>query len=168
MKKPDPEFEVLPPPPSREEEIVRLIAYVLDDLIRVPGTNFRVGLDPIISLIPGIGDTSTAAFGSVILIRAVRSGVPKVVIARMATNLILNALLNAIPVVGDIFSAWFKSNKTNYNLLLKHSKSSRVSTKGDWAFLFALLALVVGAVLAAICLSAFFIFAFFHFLLGRA
>ncbi|CAN5591333.1 hypothetical protein BH09VER1_BH09VER1_41050 [soil metagenome] len=168
MKKSDPEFEVLPPPPSREEEFVRLIAYVLDDFIRVPGTNFRVGLDPIISLIPGIGDTSTAAFGSLILVRAVRSGVPKVVIARMAINLILNALLNAIPVAGDIFSAWFKSNKTNYHLLLKHSTSSRVSTKGDWAFLFMLLALIVGAVFAAICLSAFFIYSFFHFLFGRS
>lgn len=167
MKKADPEFEVLPPPPSREEELVRMVAYLLDDLVRIPGTNLRVGLDPVISLIPGIGDTSTAAFGSLILFRAVRSGVPKVVIARMAVNLMLNALLNAIPVVGDIVSVWFKSNRLNYQLLLKHSTSRRVSTRGDWIFLGVLLALVLGVVLGAVCVSAFIIYSVFHLLLSR-
>jgi len=146
------EFEVLPPERQRSEsELSRLIAYVLDDLIPVPGTKYRVGLDPLLGLIPGIGDASTGAFATVILFQALRAGVSKVVIARMAANILLNALIGAIPGFGDIFSAWFKSNQKNYALLQKHSGSRRGSTTGDWVFLISLLSIIVlGIVTAAL------------------
>jgi len=139
------EVEVLPaqPPLSREQEFTRLLAFILDDLIPIPGTKHRVGLDPIIGLIPGVGDTATAAFSSLILVRAVRLGVPRIVLARMAANLLLNALVGAIPGVGDLFSAWFKSNQKNYRLLTLHESRSRVSTAGDWTFLIVLLAIIL-------------------------
>lgn len=141
------EVEVVPDTQEDGQDLARILAWVLDDLIPVPGTKYRVGLDPIIGLIPGLGDTSTAAFGSVILFRAMQAGVPRVVLARMAANLLLNALIGALPGLGDLFSAWFKSNRRNYHLLQKHSGTRRASTTGDWAFLITLLGLVFASVL---------------------
>jgi hypothetical protein len=78
------ETEVLPPESEdRKDEFARLLAYILDDLIPIPGTKYRIGLDPLIGLIPGLGDTSTAAFSSLILVHALRAGVPRVVLVRM-------------------------------------------------------------------------------------
>jgi hypothetical protein len=146
------EFEVLPPERQRtESELSRLIAFILDDLIPLPGTKFRIGLDPLIGLIPGIGDASSSAFATVILFQALRAGVPRIVIARMAANILLNALGGAIPGIGDVFSAWFKSNQKNYGLLQKHSGTRRASTRTDWIFLMVLLAVIVlGVVTAAL------------------
>jgi hypothetical protein len=141
------EVEVLPAVPPPQQEFVRLIAFLLDDLIPIPGTRHRVGLDPLIGLIPGVGDMSSAAFSSLILIQSLRCGVPRVVILRMAANLLLNALIGAIPGVGDVFSAWYKSNQRNYQLFAKHSGASRTSTASDWTFLIALLATLLTIVL---------------------
>lgn len=149
MKTESPEFEVLPAAGSRDEEVVRLIAHILDDLIPIPGTKFRIGLDPLIGLIPGIGDASTTAFASMILFRAVQVGVPRVVLIHMAANLLLNALIGAIPGVGDVFSAWFKSNRRNHALLMKHMNTARASTAGDWTFLIVILSIILAIALTA-------------------
>ncbi len=141
-------MEVLSPAPDRRDESARLLAYILDDLIPIPGTKYRVGLDPLIGLIPGIGDTSTAAFSSLILVHGLRAGVPRVVLVRMAVNILINSILGALPGVGDLFSAWFKSNQRNYRLLRLHSAGPRVSTASDWVFLAALLLIVLAVALA--------------------
>ena len=143
------EVEVLPPESTKDSDVSRLIAFILDDLIPVPGTKYRVGLDPLIGLIPGIGDVSSSAFASVILFQALRAGVPRVVIARMAAHVLVNALVGAIPGIGDLFSAWFKSNQLNYSLLQKHAATRRASTTADWAFLIGLLSVIVLGVLVA-------------------
>jgi len=137
------EMEVLPPESDRKDEFARLLAYILDDLIPIPGTKYRIGLDPLIGLIPGLGDTSTAAFSSLILVHALRAGVPRVVLVRMAFNILINSILGALPGIGDLFSAWFKSNQQNYRLLKRHSAGARVSTASDWIFLIVLLAIVL-------------------------
>jgi len=114
------EVEVVPPESQTmggDRNLTGLLAWVLDDLFLIPGTKFRIGLDPLIGLVPGVGDTSTAALGSVILIRALQAGVPRIVIARMAAHLLLNAIVGAIPGLGDVFSVWFKSNRRNHDLL---------------------------------------------------
>ncbi|HEY5779586.1 MAG TPA: DUF4112 domain-containing protein [Terrimicrobiaceae bacterium] len=142
------EMEVLPPESEdRKDEFARLLAYILDDLIPIPGTKYRIGLDPLIGLIPGLGDTSTAAFSSLILVHALRAGVPRVVLVRMAFNILINSILGALPGVGDLFSAWFKSNQQNYRLLKRHSARARVSTTSDWIFLFLLVAVVLAVAL---------------------
>src|SRR6476659_5443160 len=132
------EMEVLPPASDRGDEFARLLAYILDDLFPIPGTKYRVGLDPIIGLIPGLGDTSTAAFSSLILVHGLRVGVPRVVLVRMAFNILINSIVGALPGVGDLFSACFKSNQQNYRLLKRHAGRTRVSTTGDWIFLIVL------------------------------
>jgi Domain of unknown function (DUF4112) len=146
------EMEVLSPAPDPRDESARLLAYILDDLIPIPGTKYRIGLDPLIGLIPGLGDTSTAAFSSLILVHGLRAGVPRVVLVRMAVNILINSILGALPGVGDLFSAWFKSNQRNYGLLRRHSAGPRASTVSDWVFLAALL-LIVLAVAVAMALA---------------
>lgn len=138
------DFDVLPPGTTHDKtDLSRLIAWILDDLVRVPGTNFRIGLDPVVGLIPGLGDGSTAVFSSVILLQSLRAGVPRIVIVRMALNILINSLLGAVPGIGDVFSAWFKSNRKNYNLLQKHAGTRRVSTRADWVFVIALIGSVL-------------------------
>lgn len=146
------EFEVLPPKKDRDvPDLSRLIAWVLDDLIPIPGTKFRIGLDPIIGLIPGFGDSSTAVMSSMILLHGLRSGVPRIVLVRMALNVLINSLVGAVPGVGDLFSAFFKSNRRNVELLDRHAgTASRTSTAADWIFVSTLMG---GVLLIAIAAS---------------
>jgi len=93
----------------------------MDDFLRVPGTKLRFGLDPIIGLLPGIGDVTSAIVSAIAFVHAARSGVPKILLARMAMNILINELVGIIPGLGDAFSFWFKSNVRNYELLRRYS-----------------------------------------------
>lgn len=155
------ETEILPPESKNgDPDLARLLAWILDDLFTVPGTKFRIGLDPIIGLIPGLGDSSSTAVASLLLVQALRAGVPKVVITRMAVNILINAGIGAIPGIGDVFSAMYKSNRKNYQLLQRHAGSARKNTVGDWIFLGAIIAIVIGTGLL-ITFTALFIVARF-------
>jgi len=79
------------------------LAELLDQRFTIPGTSIRIGLDPIIGLIPGIGDTLANLAGSAILVIAAQLRLPKIVFLRMGWNIALNTLIGAIPLVGDIF-----------------------------------------------------------------
>ena len=122
-----------------------LLATVLDSAITIPGTQIRIGLDPLFGLVPGIGDAFASAVGSVILLIAARLQVPKIVLVRMGINLLVNGVVGMIPFVGDVFSIWFQSNRLNARLLAECARPLPArSTTGDW--------LAVGAVLV-VCLS---------------
>jgi Domain of unknown function (DUF4112) len=162
----DIQMELLPPASDRQDEFARLLAYILDDLIPIPGTKYRVGLDPLIGLIPGLGDTSTAAFSSLILVHALRAGVPRVVLVRMAVNILINSILGALPGIGDLFSAWFKSNQRNYRLLRRHSAGAHASTVADWFFLIALLVIVLAIALITALAVGYLAYQMISLLLG--
>ena len=106
----------------------------MDNLLRIPGTSFRIGIDPLIGLIPGLGDTGSAMVSALALIQAARYGLPKIVLARMAVNILLNELIGIVPVVGDAFSFWFKSNARNHQLIKEHMGAPRKSKRSDWIF----------------------------------
>lgn len=95
------------------------IASLMDDFIRIPGTDIRIGLDPILGLFPGLGDTVASLVGVAIIGEASRRGVSRLALVTMALNILANAAVGAIPVVGDLFSVWFKSNRRNHDLLQK-------------------------------------------------
>jgi Domain of unknown function (DUF4112) len=114
----------------------------MDDFLRVPGTKLRFGLDPIIGLLPGIGDVTSAIVSAVAFVHAARSGVPKILLARMAMNILINELVGIIPGLGDAFSFWFKSNVRNYELLRRYSAAPAGSRRGDWIFVIAILSLL--------------------------
>jgi hypothetical protein len=148
------EVEVLPPEEenakrSELEPLFRWLALVMDNLLRVPGTNFRFGLDPLIGLLPGLGDTGSALISAMALVAAARRGLPKILLARMSLNILINEAIGIIPIVGDAFSFWFKSNARNYELLRRYTAAPRHSTRSDWIFV----GLVLGALAAILILS---------------
>jgi hypothetical protein len=150
------DWELLPPEDRRRRQSIdalfKWLALIMDNVLRVPGTNFRFGLDPIIGLIPGIGDTASAIVSTMALVYAARSGVPKILLVRMATNILINELIGIIPGIGDAFSFWFKSNARNYELLKRHTAGPR-SRKSDWIFVFAVLGLIFLIVFAGVIVS---------------
>ena len=145
------EFEVLPKETKGsalpgDDPLIALISRWMDNAFTLPGTKIRFGLDPLIGLLPGLGDTATAIVSMLLIMQSARHGVPKVVLARMALNVLLNTAVGALPVAGDLFSVWFKSNAKNYDLLRKHAGASRTSTARDWVFIIALLGGLITAV----------------------
>jgi hypothetical protein len=122
-----------------DDPFIALIARLMDSAFVIPGTNIRFGLDPLIGLLPGIGDGATALTSLMLFFKAAVQGVPKIVLAHMALNIVLNTSVGAVPVVGDAFSFWFKSNDRNYELFRKHAGAPKASTKADWAFVIALI-----------------------------
>ena len=110
-------------PPAQAGEGKRstssVVASLMDDFIRIPGTNIRFGLDPILGLFPGLGDMVTSLVGLAIMGEASRRGVSRMALVTMALNILANAAVGSIPVVGDLFSVWFKSNRRNHDLLQK-------------------------------------------------
>ncbi len=150
----DAEWEVLPPERKGAkpvEPLFRWIALLMDNLVRIPGTNFRIGLDPLIGLIPGLGDTGSALVSALAFVQAARNGLPKIILARMATNILLNEVIGIVPGIGDAFSFWFKSNARNHELLKKHMNAGgtvRKAGRADWFFVISVLValgLIVGA-----------------------
>lgn len=96
---------------------LRQLARVLDDLIRIPGTNIRVGLDPVLGLLPGGGDVAGGLIAAYSLMVAARVGAPPSVLLRMAGNIALDALLGIVPVLGDLFDVGWKANRRNVALV---------------------------------------------------
>lgn len=114
-------------------KISRKMSWLLDECIRIPGTQVRFGLDPLLGLIPYGGETVATLFGTMILGEAGRKGLPVGTLARMGGNMILNAAIGAIPVLGDLFSFWFKSNTRNYRLLNTYLESPHGAEEpGGW------------------------------------
>ena len=119
---------------------------VLDDLIRIPILNIRIGLDPILGLIPGAGDTVTAAFSIYLIGSAMYFGVPKVVILRMALNVAFDYLIGLIPFAGDAADFFFKSNRRNLRLLREYAGERRNPGLFDYLFVF----VIIGGILVLI------------------
>jgi hypothetical protein len=134
---------------------VRVLSKLLDNSISIPGTKWKLGLDPIIGLIPGVGDLAGAVLSSYIVLEAVRAEVPTFTLVRMLVNVGVDTLLGAVPALGDVFDAAWKANTMNVALLERHlaSTETRATTSGRnvlGVLLVAIIALViiVGAGLA--------------------
>jgi len=171
----DPEWEILPPEDRSQsrrtsaslEPLFRWLAIIMDDFLRVPGTRRRFGLDPIIGLLPGIGDVASAIVSAAALVHAARCGVPKILLARMAMNILINELVGIIPGLGDAFSFWFKSNVRNYELLRRYSAAPAKSRRGDWTFVIAVLGLLFIIVCAGLIMTVLLLEGIGRFLFHR-
>jgi hypothetical protein len=106
--------------PTSRTKRVRVIAKLLDNSIGIPGTPWKIGFDPIVGLIPGIGDLIGAVLSGYIVLEAARAKVPAYTLARMLMNVGIDTLLGAVPAVGDVFDAAWKSNTKNVALLERH------------------------------------------------
>lgn len=118
---------------------VELLANILDKTVKIPGTSLYLGLDPLIGLIPGVGDVLAGLMGTIILGLAARLQIPRIIITRMSVNLLMNGVIGAIPIIGDLFSVWFRSNSRNAELLRQASTQSARVTHGDWAYVVGLI-----------------------------
>lgn len=136
------------------EEELEVLARWMDSVFEIPGLGIRFGLDSLIGLIPGLGDTLTSLVSLYILGAANRFGVPRVTLVRMALNIAIDWTLGSLPVLGDVFDIYWKSNLKNVALLRRHVMAppadERRARAGDWWFvgglMFGLLALL------AVCL----------------
>jgi hypothetical protein len=122
---------------------LRKWAVLLDSAFQVPGTRWRFGLDPVVGLVPGAGDLVTGFFSVMILIHAVRLGIPKVVIARMMLNTGLDLLTGFVPLLGDLFDAAFKANMRNLALLERHARPGVPPDRSDYIFVGVCVAILV-------------------------
>jgi Domain of unknown function (DUF4112) len=129
-------IEVLPRDQAREHllAIADILAKVLDTSIRIPGTSWSIGLDPLLGLIPGIGDVIANLIGTVILGIATRLQVPRIVLTRMSLNLLINGTVGAVPIIGDLFSVWFRSHARNAALLREAALKPDRETHADWFY----------------------------------
>jgi len=145
--------------PVEIEESLKRLSWLLDDLIRIPGLGWRFGLDAIVGLIPGFGDTATSLASFYILASAVRYRVPKVTILRMGINIGIDYLVGSIPFVGDIFDAWWKSNQMNIALLSKRATVSpseaRKGKLSDWLFVGLIILLLASLAIGAAVFSVY-------------
>ena len=127
---------------------------LLDSAFRVPGTNLTFGLDPIIGLIPGLGDLTSPLFAALLLLHAVRMRIPRVVQLRMLINAIIDLLIGLVPVLGDIFDFGWKANVRNLALLERHAHPESKATRGDWIFVFSIIGVLVALAVIPLIVAA--------------
>ncbi|WP_266080259.1 DUF4112 domain-containing protein [Haladaptatus caseinilyticus] len=104
----------------RSIQRVRTVSHLLDEAVRIPGTNFRFGLDPVLGLLPVGGDLASAMISLYIVFEGYLMDVPRRTLARMLTNVLIDTFGGAVPVLGSLFDAGWKANKRNRKLLEKH------------------------------------------------
>jgi hypothetical protein len=141
-------------PQRRDASLARLrsLTHLLDNALPIPGTPYRIGIDPIIGLLPGGGDIVMSLLSVYIVIEAARFGLPRATLGRMVWNLVLDALLGAMPFAGDFVDVAWKANSKNLALIEAHVASPVRQRKVDYVFLgllisgFLLVVFSIGAV----------------------
>jgi len=136
---------------ARTLAALRKWSVLLDSAFRVPGTSLTFGLDPILGLIPGIGDLTTPFFAALLLVHAVRLRIPRVVQLRMLINAAIDLAIGLVPVIGDAFDFGWKANVRNLALLERYARPGSKASRADWVFV-----LVVIGVLAVIAVIPLF------------
>ncbi|MEG4207397.1 DUF4112 domain-containing protein [Microcoleus sp. Pol7_A1] len=140
------------PSPSHVASLRRLrrVSHLLDNAIPIPGTKYRIGLDPILGLIPGGGDFISSIFAGYVVFKSAQMGVPQETLVKMAANIVFDTVAGTVPVAGDLLDVTWKANVKNIELLDAHLGSPEQGKKADWLFVAALLLglmLIVGGVI---------------------
>jgi hypothetical protein len=156
----EPRVQVLPRDETREHliAIADMLAKGMDTTIRIPGTSWYIGLDPLLGLIPGIGDVLANLIGTIILGLATRLQLPRIVLARMSLNLLINGTVGAVPIAGDLFSVWFRSHTRNAALLREAAMKADRETHADWFYVAGIIGGTVALLLLAIAFIVWLIF----------
>jgi hypothetical protein len=119
---------------ARTLAALRKWSVLLDSAFRVPGTRMTFGLDPILGLIPWLGDLTTPFFAGLLLLHAVRMKIPRVVQLRMMMNAAIDLAIGVVPIVGDLFDFGWKANVKNLALLERYAHPGSRATAADWWF----------------------------------
>lgn len=99
---------------------VRMISNLLDDALQVPGTDYRIGIDPLLGVIPGAGDSAASLISLYIVLEAANMGAPRELLAQMLANIAIDTVIGSVPAIGVVFDATWKTNKRNVRLLEQH------------------------------------------------
>lgn len=138
----------------------------MDDVFRVPVLGWRFGLDALLGLIPGLGDTSTSLVSFYILAAAVRYRVPKITMLRMGLNIGFDYIIGSLPLVGDVADAWWKSNRMNLELLRKRATVSAAEARSgrasDWLFVGGIIAVLIVLAIGSFALSIYILAIIFN------
>jgi uncharacterized protein DUF4112 len=144
---------------SHVDKSLERLSWLMDDLFRVPVLGWRFGLDALIGLIPGLGDTTTSLVSFYILVSAVRYRVPKITLLRMGLNIAIDYVVGSLPIVGDLADAWWKSNHMNVDLLRKRATVSvdeaRSARMSDWIFVGGIIVGLTALALASAVVSVY-------------
>ena len=124
----------------------RAVARVLDSAIGIPGTKYRVGLDPLLGLVPGLGDVAGAALSGYIVLTGIKLGVSRTVVLRMLANVGMDTVAGSVPLLGDIFDAGWKANNRNVALIERHVESPDATRRAS--------RLMIGAAVSVLTLLA--------------
>lgn len=140
---------------TRVSRSSRAVAWLMDELVSIPGTNIRFGLDPLLGLFSAlgipVGDMTANLVSSVSLVEAIRRGLPIRSTVRILGNILLNSGVGSIPVAGDLFSVLFRSNSRNRDLIEGYlSSAESIGKKPSWWRVAGSLLAVVVAILLAV------------------
>jgi hypothetical protein len=125
---------------------LRTISKVFDELFRVPGTNLRFGLDALIGLLPGGGDLVGGAVSAYAIVLASRLGAPSTVIMRMGLNILIDTVVGAVPLLGDLFDAGWKANRKNADLLERYVAAPAATKRTSMAVVVGTIFVVVAGI----------------------
>lgn len=119
------------------------MARIMDSKFRIPGTNYRFGLDPILGLVPVLGDAASAAISGGLILYMVRFGVSRKVVFKMLVNTALDATIGSIPVIGWVFDFFYKANNRNIRLLKEHYQEGKHKGSGTGVLITVAIVLIV-------------------------
>ncbi len=140
------------------------LAKLMDSQFKIPGTNIKFGLDALVGLIPGAGDFATFLVSGYMMLTLAKNGASGFVLARMALNVLIDSLIGAIPILGDLFDIAFKANSRNMKLMHEHYVEGRHRGSG-WKIIIPVL-IVLLVIVCGIAYLAYLIFMWLFNLLG--
>jgi hypothetical protein len=147
---------------GKETRELEKLAHWLDTLIRIPGLRIRFGIDALLGLLPGVGDTASAMASVYILQAAAKHGIPRITLVRMTLNIVIDLVVGAIPLVGDVFDLYWKANRKNVELLRRHFEAppgtTRREKRADGLFVAGMIA-VIALVLVTSVAAAYYLLA---------
>ena len=132
-----------------EEKLLRLklLSERLDDSIKIPGTNQKIGIDAIIGLIPILGDFIGVIFSTYIMYSGIKMGVSSKIVKKMAANIAIEFIIGSIPIIGDIFDALWKANKRNVELIEEATVENQENYRLNYLIMASLIILILGLIL---------------------
>jgi hypothetical protein len=142
----------LPPAKQASLQRIRWVSYILDDAIPIFNTGYRMGLDPILGLLPGAGDGLSLLISIYLLLESLRFSLPKAILVRMIVNLIVDTMVGSVPVAGNVFDVVWKANRANVILLQRHLDNPQSPSWSDRLVLALVLWVIVLLVVGAIAL----------------
>lgn len=149
---------------------IELLARMMDSIFQIPGTKLRFGLDSLLGLIPGLGDTVTSLVSLYILQEANRRGVSKLTMARMAANIMIDFGVGTVPIVGDVFDVFWKSNQKNIEILKAHTETEpgavQIQNRSNWLFFAGLAAVILVFLVGCMFISYWILYSLASLLAG--